>query len=324
MKIPGTVWILRLQSHLNKLLALLFFILGVSALPAQAPFEPFEFKKISSIQINADGPVDEEFVRRLIEITPEVDILTISKIRKSIELLYETGNFSNVIVNAEMSGDRVNLTFNLRLVYRFEFIRLRGQKGISAGKIKRKISLRKLEPYTPEKVLKARGEILQELVANGFYNARVQQDVLLLRTKKRAEVTYQITSGTPAYVGTVHFTGSPFFPSQEILKKIRSKPGKRFKEYEFQKDLERLEGFYRKNGFIENQIKVAKQDLAAANRMNLEIEIQSGKQLVLETAGYDIGEDKMKQLVPVEEEESYSDDTLEEGKRNLIQHMQEE
>lgn len=309
---------------MSKLLAALLFILCAQILTAESPFQQFEFKKVGTIQIKADGPVDTEFILRLIEITPNVDILTISKIRKSIELLYETGNFTNIIVNAEMIGDQVQLTFELRLVYRFAFVRLDGDKGISSGKIKKRIQLRKFEPYTPEKVLKAREQILLELREYGFYDARVQQDVLLKRTQKRAEVTYQITAGPPAYVGTVTFTGYPFYHTQQILAKMKSKPGKRFKEFELKKDLERLQEYYRKNGFIENQIKPLKQDLASGNRVNLEIEILAGKELVLATSGYEISRDDLNQLVPIQEEESYADDTLEEGKKNLIRFLQRE
>ena len=309
---------------MNKLLAA-FLLLGIfTSLSAETSFSEFEFKKVGTILIRADGPVDEEFILRLIEITPNVDILTLSKLRKSIDLIYETGNFTNILVDAQMVEDKVQLTFDLRLVYRFAYARLRGQKGVSAGKLKRKLLLRKLEPYTPEKVLKGREEILLELQGNGFYNARVQQDVLLRRTKKLAEVTYQITAGPPAYVGTVRFTGNPVLHDTQLLSKMHSKPGKRFKEYEFKKDLEKLDQFYEKSHYIENKIKVVKQELNSTNRMDLEIEIQAGKELVLEATGYEVSKDALNELIPIREEESYGDDTLEEGKRNLIEFLQNE
>jgi outer membrane protein insertion porin family len=309
---------------LSKLLAALLLFACAQILSAQASFTEFEYKKVGSIQIHADGPVDQEFILKLIEITPNTDILTIPKIRRSIELLYETGNFTNILVDAEIVNDRVQLTFDVRLIYRFEFIHLRGHKGISSGKLKKKIQLRKLEPYTPEKVLKAREEILQELQANGFYGARVSHDVLLRRTRKRAEVTFQINAGPPAYVGNVNFSGNPVFHPQQLLTKMKSRPGKRFKELEFKKDLEKLKEYYKKNGYIENTITVPKQNLDSSNRMDLEIEIQAGKEVLLSASGYEISTDKLDQLIPIREEETYSDDILEDGKRNLVRFMQQE
>lgn len=316
---------LRLQNLLSKLLAALVLLSCAHAFASEAPFAGYEFKKVGSIQIRADGPVDQEFILRLIEITPDVDILTISKIRKSIELLYETGNFTNIFVEAEMTpGNRVQLTFDLRLVYRFAFIRLRGQKGISAGKLKKKIQLRKLEPYTPEKVLKAREEILTELRSYGFYNASVQQDVLLKRSKKRAEVTYQINAGPPSEIGSVTFTGTPQFYPTQLLTEMKSRPGKRFKEVEMKKDLQRLEQHYAKAGYIEAKVKLDKQEFKPNSLVDLTINVQSGKQLILATTGYEVSQDKLSETIPIKEEESYAEDTLEEGRRNLVRFMQKE
>src|SRR4030095_10349667 len=73
---------------------------------AQDALTEFQYMKVGDINVQADGPVDAAQLLDLIEITPNVDIVTTSKIRKSIELLYATGNFSNIFVNAEKQQDR--------------------------------------------------------------------------------------------------------------------------------------------------------------------------------------------------------------------------
>ena len=282
----------------------------------------FQFKKVGAVRIRADGPVDEEFLLNLIEITPNVDIVTTSKIRKSIELLYETGNFTNVLVDAEMVEDRVQLTFILRLIYRTEFVHLRGHFGISTQKIRRKILLRKREPFTPEKVLRTRAAILSVLEENGYYNARVVQDVLLHRSRKRAEIVYTLSAGPPAYVGSVQFTGAPHFRREELLLHMKSLPGRRFRQVRLNRDLEEIEQLYDSKGFLEHDIKATKQELDPGNHMNLEIQINAGRQLVLKTTGFQISEKKIRETLPLWVEHSYNDDTLEEGKRSLTGTMQ--
>lgn len=309
---------------LNNLPTAVLLLVIVPFLSAESSFTEFENKTIGSVEIRADGPVDQEFLLGIIDLKPGVDTLTISRIRKSIELLYETGNFTNIIVNAETLNDRVQLIFELRLVYRFSFIRLRGDKGVSSGKLKKRMGLRKLEPYTPEKVLKAREELLRELIENGFYDAKVTPDVLLKRTSKRTEVIFQINAGPPAYVGSLNFTGDLYFNQYQIVKIMKSRPGKRFKEWELKRDIERLNEHYDKNGFVEKRITIARQELGPAHKMNLEMDIQAGKQIALETSGYEISPSLLEQNVPIKEEQSYADDTLEEGRRNLITFMQAE
>lgn len=298
----------------------MFLTLSLAA--AQSPLEQFQFKPVGEISIRADGPVDEEFVRSLIEITPNNDVLTISRIRKAIELLYETGNFTNVLVDANMENDHVHLTFILRLVYRFEYIHLKGTTGISNYKIMKRVRLRKLEPFAPEKVLKGRMDILDVLHENGYYQAEVTPDVLLHRTSKRAEVTYTIKAGAPAIVGTVEFIGDSFFSSVSLLKVMDSKPGKRYREYQFTRDQERIEAIYDRNGFLEHNIQVTKKELDSHNHMNLEFNIAAGKQLILRTKGFEVSEENLRSVLPIWTEHSYNDDTLEDGKRNLITYLQ--
>ncbi|HSP07608.1 MAG TPA: POTRA domain-containing protein, partial [Acidobacteriota bacterium] len=309
---------------MNKsLLILMPAILVLPAFVAAADtLTDLQFRKVSSVSIKADGAVDEPSLLSLIEVTSGVDILTTSKIRRSIELLYATGNFTNILVDAREDGDRVALTFILKLVYRFQYVHLTGDLGVSGSSIRRQLRLRKLEPYTPEKILKGRDDILAVLHENGYYDARVQQDVLLHRSAKRAEVTYWIQAGQAATIGSLSFSGSPFFPEDVLRKTIKSAKGSRFRQFQFEKDMQRIEAIYDKNGFLEHDIKVARQERDPKNRMQLEIAIQSGKQLLLKVEGFALPADALRDQLPIWADHSYNDDTLEEGKRNLIVYLQ--
>jgi outer membrane protein insertion porin family len=311
-----------LRKHSNKFLWILFWLIFTPRIFAQSNISQFQFKKVGTISIEADGPVDREFLLDLIELTPNVDILTASKIRKSIELIYGTGNFSNVLVDATQAGDRVDLKFVLRTVYRIEFIHLKGQLGVSGKNIRRAMSLRKLEPYTPEKVLKGRESILSVLRQNGYYNARIIPEVLLHRGNRRAEINYNITAGAPAIVRSFDVTGKPYFTKQKILSATKTKVGKRFKQVEFDKDLDRVEAIYDKAGFLEHKIEIAKNELTPQNQVILVLDIESGNQLIFEVTGFKFSDRVLRENIPVWVEHSYNDDTLEEGKRNLIQYLQ--
>jgi|GEM_PF-3422508 len=312
-------WMSWLQRHSNKLLTLV--LLFSCTLTYGQDFSEFQYKKIGNVTIRADGPVDEPFLLNLIELTPNVDILTRSKIRKSIELLYATGNFTNVLVDAQMNGDRVDLTFVLRAIYRIETIHIRGETGISKGKVRKAMRLRKLQPYTPERVLNGRKDILATLFENGFYNARVQQDVLLHRKSKRSEINYLVKSGAQAKVASVDISGDSYFSKAQILLKMKSQPQHKFKEPKFDKDMERIEELYDRNGFLEHSIRGEKQVLPPpAVKINLFLD--SGRQLVLETSGYSFSKDVLRERVPIWADHSYNDDTLEEAKRNLVDYLQ--
>jgi outer membrane protein insertion porin family len=299
-------------------------VFGITKSSAQDVIAEFQYMKVGEIKIEADGPVDVAQLSDLIEITPNVDIVTTSKIRKSIELLYATGNFSNIIVHAEKKQDRAQLTFVLKLIYRFEFIKVTGKHGPPYGKIRKGLKLRKFEPYLPEKVLRGREELLESLKENGYPQAHIVPDVVLFRDSKRAKVTYIVDPGPPSFVGKLTFSGSPYFTDQELMSRMKSTPARRFKPQQLDHDLERIEALYDKNGFLEHQIKLKKQELDSTNRVNLEIEINAGRPVALEIEGFKLSQDEIDETLPVRSEHSYHDDTLEEGRRNLIQFLQRE
>ena len=299
---------------------LMFFSNAKSS--AQEVLAEFQYMKVANVNIEADGPVDTAQLLDLIEITPNVDIVTTSKIRKSIELLYATGNFSNIIVHAEKQNDRAKLTFILKIIYRFESIEVSGKPGPSYGKIRKTLRLRKFEPYLPEKVLRGREELLEKLKENGYPQAHITPDVVLFRDTKRAELTYLIDPGPASYVGKLVFSGAPHFSYQELSSRMKSTPGRRFKPQQLDRDLERIEDLYDKGGYLEHEIKLKTQELDSPNRVNLEIEINAGRPVALEIEGFKLSEDEINETLPIRAEHSYHDDTLEEGRRTLIQFLQ--
>ena len=136
------------------------------------------------------------------------------------------------------------------------------------------------------------------------------------------EVTYAVDPGPTSYVGKLFFSGAPHFSYQELSSRMKSTPGRRFKPQQLSRDLERIEELYDKNGYLEHQIKLQKQELDSTNRVNLEIEINAGRVVALEIEGFKLSEDEIDETLPIRSEHSYHDDTLEEGRRNLIPFLQ--
>ena len=316
-------WMSSLRKHSNRLPAVLLVCILAGATPLLAQdFSELQGNIIGGIRLQSDTPVDQQVLLDLIELTPNKDVLTRPTIRKAIELLYATGNFTNVLVDAELINQKVQLTFILRSVYRIESIDLDGDTGIRKGKVRRRIELRKLEPYTPEGVLTGRDEILAILRENGYYNARATPDVVLHRSRKRAEIVYTVQAGNPAYIASLDISGKPFFPDEKIRSVMDSKPRERYRDPKFARDLEKLEELYDKNGFLEHSIQ-ENREIVPRPAVTIELKIDSGRQLILETVGYKFDEDVLRERVPIWIEHSYNDDTLEEGERSLLDYLQQ-
>lgn len=328
-------WTLSSRKHSNSaaaavctfVLLLLLFVLPATPASAQQPKQEatlaqYQFRNIGSVGVRADGPIDETAMLQLINIRPG-ETLTASNIRAAIEALYTTGNFTNILVDAtERPDGQLDVTFLVRLVYRFRFVHFKGNLGVGSRKLRKQIQLRKLEPYTPEKVLKAREQIVKTLYDNGYFNPHVSQDVLLHRTTKRADVLYTVEAGAPAYLGSLNITGVPSSGIAQLRDVLKMHVGKRFRETELHRSIDRLDTYLDQRGWLEHSLKLLPQVADRANRVQVDLQVNPGRKMDLQLHGYSMKEENIRDEIPIWSDHSYNDDTLEEGKKNLLQHLQ--
>ena len=126
-------------------------------------------------------------------------------IRQSIHVLYDTGRFADIGVEAEPAGDnRVVLSFVTTLNYFVGAVRVEGAPTRpTAGQIVNASKLTLGSPFSSERMETALSNIKELLEENGYYRAKVSPQQSEDANTQQTTILFTVVAGEQARVGTV-------------------------------------------------------------------------------------------------------------------------
>src|SRR5260370_5609795 len=92
-------------------------------------------------------------------------------VRRSVELLYATGEFEDVVVEAETGPGGADVVFHTRPAPLFAAVRVEGDRILSPSALRRLSRLRPGEPLWPMRLERAGREAALALAAQGYLEA---------------------------------------------------------------------------------------------------------------------------------------------------------
>jgi outer membrane protein assembly complex protein YaeT len=164
---------------------------------------------------------------------------------------------------------------------------------------------------------------------NGLYQAKIFPEVTAKPEVQEVDFTFLIDPGDRAKYNEPIITGDPLKSKDRI---VRATAWRRFwgllgfkkvTESRTQRALERIRTMYRKENRLTARVTLANTDHdATANRVTHTLNIVAGPEIVIKAEGAKVSRGKLRELVPVYQEQTVDKDLLMEGARNLIEHMQ--
>ncbi len=208
------------------------------------------------------------------------DALDPEDVAKSIRNLYKMGIFADIQIASEPYRTGVNLIVNVienPVVSSVEFI---GFKAVKKERIDELISLR-VGSYWSEAIKnQALRKLKGEYGTKGFSNADIQ--IFESRGEKnKIGIKFQVTEGKRVSIRQITFVGNESFDDETLLKKMKTKPASfirsgRFEQEKFDKDLQNLSAFYKKNGYIDVAVGPYELQQTGEKHMELVITISEG------------------------------------------------
>jgi len=295
---------------MRRVLAVLLLSTLVTA-SVLAEREDYLGKPIGSITFSADGVINEAELRESLNIEPGRN-LDVNEIARSIRVLYATGIFRNIRVDAEFAPDgTVNLTYVLSLHFRIESISVEGAP--SAEK-----SLEQLAPIRVGSVASLdaidRGavEMRDQLLRRGYMEAIVDPAVNFERQTHTAIVTYFVEAGVRARVRSLRFKGDKApFTDAELSEEFKRKLGREYAVVNARTWGERLADTLVRRDYRDASVHFDEAVYDPESKtVELVYEVDVGPRMVVELEGSD--ERGVRRLVPFKKKEPYSDDKLQE------------
>ncbi|HYZ83515.1 MAG TPA: outer membrane protein assembly factor BamA [Bryobacteraceae bacterium] len=252
------------------------------------------------------------------------------EVRQLIKDVFATGRFADVRVEAEKVNGGVILNIVTELAW---FIRNVTVPGVpdppNPGQLQNATKLQLGERLYDTQLRQAVENIMQLLRSNGLYRAEVDAHKVELSVAQQVDVVFQVEPGKRARFTRPIVKGNPLMSEDQVIKLTR---WKRFfgllgwrdlTDARLQGGLSRIRNWYLKRNYLRASVSLEQMDYnAESNRVRPVIDVNAGSPVKVTTTGAKLSSGKLRDMVPIFQEQALDKDLLVEGQRNLIRYFQ--
>lgn len=244
------------------LFAFLVAFAAVGPLTAQSQMPAARIGTVS-VKFVGTSTVSEDVVRANIQVRDgaELDDVTIDR---DIRALYRTGLFEFIEVKREAVSETVfNLLFEITPKFRVLAVRYEGNARVKSSRLDKEI---KTKPNTAldERQVKEDAEKIREYYQKAGYNqVSINYAIERDRASGFGTVIFRLREGPKVKIAQVRFEGNANVKARVLRKEMETKKwwvlswltgSGRFKDDEFDDDVEKLRDYYREEGYLDVEI----------------------------------------------------------------------
>jgi len=292
--------------------------------------EDYEGKKIVKILFDpALQPLPDDELAEMLPIKAG-EPLRLSALREALVRLYDTGRYRDIAADAELSGGGVIIRFLTRNTW---FVGRVSVEGVppppNEGQLVNATRLELGRRFSEEAARQAIGHLEEVLRANGFFEPRVERFVDYEPSFSQVNVVFMVEPGPRARLARPILKGADPAEAKRLVKATRWErfwvlPGwKEATERRVQKGLERIRKYYQRQSRLLSSVSL--EDMlydGESHTVTPVLRIRPGPRIHVHTVGWDVSQSKLRELVPIFQEQAVDRDLLAEGARNLTQFFQ--
>jgi outer membrane protein insertion porin family len=253
-----------------------------------------------------------------------------SDLRDSIQRLYQTGEYTDIAVDATLETGGVALKFMTKPAFFIGYVDVEGvPEPPNEGQLLVATKLALGAPYVPDQTAAAVSRIVDLLKRNGFYDAGIEPATSTHQATQQVQINFDIDAGKRAKFDGLMVSGTPLRPDESL---INSSGWKRFRgwlgwhpltETRLQNGVDNIRSWYPKHDHLLAQVTLVKLDFHPdTNTVTPVLKIDSGPPVLVQLRGAKLSQGKLRSLLPIYEERSIDRDLLEEGSRDLASYFQ--
>ena len=294
--------------------------------PALGELSKYQGVTVHAIEFRGIKGTNPEMLRQLL-VQKTGEPLDRDKIRASLRVLYATGRFPTLQVEAEPSQQNgLSLIFVATENYFTGDVKVDGAPAKTNPKPHQLVESSKLDlgaTFAQESVDRSVERMLKVMADNGYYKATITYDLIPHDDTRQMDIDFHVVPGERARVGGVTIEGDTGIPPDKVRSLTKLKSGDRVKQEHVTRALERLRQKYQKNDHLEAQVSLIDRHYHPdTNRLDYVFKAEEGPTVAITADGAKISNRELKKLVPVYQENSVDDDLLNEGRRNMRDYLQ--
>ncbi|HEX8128830.1 MAG TPA: POTRA domain-containing protein [Pyrinomonadaceae bacterium] len=315
---------------------------GAPAFKGVTDLSRYEGRTVASVEVVYEGAArnttGEAELRRLLTIAPNTPFSAV-RVRESLQALFDSGRVENARVEASevrvapgTAGDAVPvaLRFVVRPQVRVTDVRLdlvgvTPGAPVTADELRARLNLLDPGARVSDQALRAGADAIQVYLRDrGFFRADVTFARTLDAAGTGAVVSYTVNPGEQARVESFNIQINGFDPAT-VRPELRLAPGAPFTRTALGEDVGRIRRAIMEKGFLAPQLGEAQTVIdSARNTITVNLTGGIGPRVNVEVTGFEVGEKKREELLPVQREGSIDQAAITEGARRLKNHLQQQ
>lgn len=251
--------------------------------------------------------------------------LTRDALHDAMKALYATGRFADIQAEADRTDTAgVRLRFHTTANYFVGIITIEGvSQNPSANQVASATRLQLGELYSKEKLDRALSEVQRVTEENGFHRSQVTVSEKRDDAQHQVNMTFHVGLGQRAMVGEIALEGDAGYSVEEIKEMARLHPGDPVVASRITRALQRVRERYQKQDRLLAQVSVSSRIYhPERNTVDYVLRVDRGAVVEIASDGFKLRQRVLKKLVPIFEEGAVDDDLLNEGRRNIQNHLQ--
>ncbi|MFN7919892.1 MAG: POTRA domain-containing protein [Bryobacteraceae bacterium] len=309
--------------------AVLLFVAGFPD-PLRLAAADFTGVPVASIGFEPDlQPLPRQELESLIDIPVGLPY-DVDRIRRAIENLHATGRYREIKVDAERVQAGVALRFVTRNAFFIGRVSVEGvHEPPNRGQLVNATKLGLGEEYRNDAVIAASGLLKNKLEANGLFEARIDPATTFDDGTSQVNIDFRVDAGPRARLTEPTITGlpdamKPWFVRQARWRRVWGLLGWQYvSEARVGRGLDRVRAKLAKQDYLLNRVTLESLDYVSNEQVaRPDITVELGPKVNIRAAGAKLSRPRLRQLVPVFQEQSADRDLLFEGQRNITQFFQ--
>ncbi len=251
--------------------------------------------------------------------------LTRDALHDAMQALFATGRFSDIQADADRT-ETAGVRLRFLTVANF-FVGMVLIEGVSQNPSQNQLAsatrLQLGELYSPEKLEHALAGIQRVLEENGFHQSKVTISEQRDTEQHQINLTFHVVRGARAIVGEITLEGDAAYSVAEITEIAELHSGDGVASHRITRALQRIRARYQKQDRLLAQVEVASRTYhSERNTVDYVFKVDRGPVVQISADGFKLSQHVLRRLVPVYEEGALDDDLLNEGRRNIQNHLQ--
>jgi outer membrane protein insertion porin family len=251
--------------------------------------------------------------------------LTRETLHDAMQALFATGRFSDIQAEADRT-ETAGVRLRFLTVANF-FVGMVAIEGVSnnpsANQLASATRLQLGELYAREKLDRALAGIQRVMEENGFHRSKVKISEQRDPQQHQVNLTFHVVPGPRAVVGEITLEGDAGYSKEEIKEIAKLHSGDPVLSNRITRALQRIRRRYQKQDRLLAQVSVASRTYhSERNTVDYVFKVDRGPVVEIAAEGFRLSQRVLHRLVPIYEEGAVDDDLLNEGRRNIQNHLQ--